>query len=408
VSFNIAVTGLNAATTDLGVVANNIANSNTTGFKGSRAEFGDLFSTEGFGTQLLTVTQQFQQGNLAATGNPLDLAVDGAGFFRLMDNGSTVYSRDGRFRLDDDGYIVNSSQQRLTGFQADANGTVTSALGDLQIPTANIDPSATTLAALGVNLDANATEPALAFDYQDPSTYNYTTTIEVFDGLGAAHSLDIFFRRVALPTPLPTPPVSEWTMEVSVDGGDPSLTTGASNTLTFDQAGRLDTTLLPQHPLSIDVPITTGAADPLTVSVDLSSITQFAGEFSTNFLTQDGYASGNLVGVSVGDSGVLFARYNNGQSSAIGQVALSNFRNPQGLTPIGDNLWVETAESGIPLIGAPDSGSLGGVQSGTLENSNIDLTAELINMINAQRNFQANAQVISTSDQLTQTLLNLR
>jgi len=407
-SFNIALTGLQAATTDLGVIANNISNSNTTGFKSSRAEFADLYSSGNFstprgivglGTQLMAVTQQFSQGNLTTTGNPLDLAVDGTGFFRMNDAGAISYTRDGRFSINNEGFVVNSQGSVLTGFQADADGVVSSVLGDLQIPTENLEPNPSTRATVGVNLDSVATEPLLPFDYQDANTYNYTTAFEVFDSLGEAHSLELFFRKSAT--------VNEWTLDMSVDGGDPSLITGGSNTLTFNSDGQLDTTALPM-PLTIDIPFANGAANPLTMDVDMSTLTQFAGDSSTNTLFQDGFATGSLVGVSVGDDGVLFASYNNGQSRSIGQVSLVNFQSPNGLSTAGENRWLETSASGTPIVGSPGSGSLGNVRSGTLENSNVELTGELVNMISAQRNFQANAQVISTSDALTQTLLNLR
>lgn len=407
-SFNIALTGINSATGDLGVVANNIANSNTTGFKSSRAEFTDLYSSGnitsargivGMGTQLMAVTQQFQQGNLATTGNALDLAIDGSGFFRVSENGSPVYTRDGRFSVDRDGYIVNANGLRLTGYQADDSGVLTSVIDDLRIPAANIEPEVTTEALVGANLDADALEPALPFDYQDAASFNYTTSLVVYDSLGAAHVMELFFRRSATP--------NEWTMEIGVDGGDPSMVTGGANTLRFDDSGQLDTTALPQ-PITVDMPLTNGSATPLSVDVDLSDLTQFAGDFSAHRLSQDGFSSGSLLGVNVGDSGVLFGRYSNGQSRSFGQVALVNFQNPQGLTSVGENIWLETFDSGAPLTGVSGTGGLGTIRSGTLEDSNVVLTEELVKMISAQRNFQANAQVISTSDELTQVLLNLR
>lgn len=442
-SFRTALTGLNAASTDLSVISNNIANNNTTGFKESRAEFSDIFSKSAFGTatrraigggvQLAAVTQQFKQGNLNATGNPLDIAIDGEGFFRLNDNGSIVYTRAGTFGVDREGFVVDSIGRRLTGFQANQNGELTRTTSDIRLTTTDIQPQSTSGAQFGVNLDAGSAPPANIFDINDPDSYNHTTSMTVFDSLGNGHTLSIYFVKNAAS--------NAWTYHLSVDGTDPAHVTieapapgnppgapAANNTLAFQSNGLLDTAgtglenpdgTINKFIATIDLdavatelnngnPVTVGAETPLVIDIDLSEATQFGGPSSTNALVQDGFTSGRLVGVNVDDDGVMFGRFSNGQSKVLGQVALVNFRNVQGLQPIGDTSWAESFASGVPVVGPPGTASLGLVRSGALEGSNVELSEQLVNMINAQRNFQANAQVISTADTLTQALLNLR
>lgn len=421
-SFRTALTGLNAAQKDLGVISNNIANNNTTGFKESRAEFGDIFSLSdlgnttqrsiGTGVKLNAVAQQFKQGNIDTTGNPLDLAVDGEGFFRLNDNGAVVYSRAGTFGIDKDGYVVNNTGLKLTGYQVDnTTGKVTPQWGDIRLTTADIQPSATDRADFGVNLNAGDTPPTVApFDYLDANTYNFSTSVSIYDSQGTSHSLIAYFVKDA--------GSNSWTTHYSVDGTDPANVTVTSSNLTFTNEGLLDSSSAPID-ISIDLnsvlqektgdsTVTTGAASPLDLTLHFDESTQFGSPFSTNAIAQNGYASGRLVGVDVGEDGTMFGRYTNGQSKTLGQVALVNFRNVQGLSPIGDTSWVQTHASGEPVVGPPGTASLGLLRSGALEQANVELTEQLVNMINAQRNFQANAQVVSTSDSLTQTLLNIR
>ena len=417
-SFRVALTGLNAATADLGVIANNIANSNTTGFKSSRAEFADLFAssaqgvtsnTVGSGVQLAAVAQQFEQGTISFTGNPLDLALNGQGFFRLSDNGTVVYSRAGAFGVDRTGFVVNSAGQRLTGFQAGPFGNVANTLTDLRITTTDLLPSATTAVDATLNLDAQSPEPVITpFDPTEPSSFNYSTSISIFDSLGVAHDMTMYFVK--------TPTANGWEVHATVDGTAEGNVTLSDNAVVFKSDGTIDTDATTQ-PIDVSVDldaiatelgITNGATTPLDFTLDFSDATQFGSPFSTNALTQDGFTSGRLAGVDIDDSGIMFGRYSNGQSLVMGQVALANFRNVQGLTQLGDNVWVESFASGPPLVGAPGTGSLGMIQSGALEDSNVELTEQLVNMINAQRTFQANAQVITTSDTLTQTILNIR
>ncbi|MFO1349952.1 MAG: flagellar hook protein FlgE [Gammaproteobacteria bacterium] len=410
-SFQTALTGVNAATADLGVISNNIANSSTTGFKGSRAEFADLFygaTGVGYGVQMAGVRQQFEQGGINATGNPLDLAINGEGFFRLNDNGSIVYSRAGSFGIDRDGYIVNNDNLRLTGYLADATGNITDTVGDLQLDSKGVDPKSTTAAQYALNLSANA--PAIdtaanPFDPTDANSYNFSTSLTVYDSLGISHTLTSYYVK-------PDATTNDWEVHFTLDGGvpfdtsttPPTPTQYGPQTLSFDSSGNITGTTT----INLTGVVTGNAAANLDLNLDYAKTTQFGGNFSVNALTQDGYASGTLSGVTVGEDGTVFGRYDNGQSRALGRVALANFSNAQGLKPVGHTNWAESFASGAPLIGAPGTGKLGEVHSGALEGSNVDLTKELVNMINAQRNFQANSQVIGTTNEMTQTIINLR
>ena len=417
-SFRIALTGLGAASADLGVIANNIANTATSGFKSSRAEFAELVSSgiaptrndlSGSGVQVAQVTQQHTQGNLAFTGNSLDLGISGEGFFRVSDAGSMVYTRAGQFKTDREGYIVNNAGHRLTGYQSDANGNITGVLGDIQLPTSDLAPRVTSEVEVGMNLDAADPQPTMApFDRGNPMTFNHSTSLSIYDSLGAAHTMTTYYMKNA--------GANSWDIAVSVDDTDPTNLTLGANTLNFLTDGTIDPVTSPQ-PINVDVDMaavatelgtTNGAVTPLSLTLDFSQSTQYGSPFGTHSLIQDGYSTGRLAGIDIDDTGVLFGRYTNGQSQSISQVALANFSNPQGLANLGDTVWAETYAAGSPLVGAPGSASLGSIESGAFEESNVEITEELVAMISAQRNFQANAQVISTTDTLTQTIINLR
>jgi flagellar hook protein FlgE len=405
-SFNIALSGLNASSADLDVVSNNIANVSTTGYKGSRTEFSDIFSSAsigsvstaiGSGVNVARVAQQFSQGNINVTNNGLDLAISGQGFFRLSDNGATVYSRSGAFGLDNNGYITNAQNQRLTAYLADASGNVTGALGDLQLSTANIVPQATSNIEVGVNLDSAATIPAVAFNAADPSSYNNSTSLTLYDSQGTSHLGTLYFVKTA---------PNSWDTHLFVDGAE--VTPATSGAVTFNPDGTFATPVGGQVAYNA-FPIAGANALSMTLNYGSSSpTTQFGGNFGVNALSQDGYATGQLSGVDIASTGTILARYTNGQAKTLGQVALANFANPQGLRQLGDTSWAESSESGVPLVGQPGTASLGSIQSGALEASNVDLTAQLVNMITAQRNFQANSQVIKTEDAITQTIINIR
>ncbi|TAA45310.1 MULTISPECIES: flagellar hook protein FlgE [Pseudoxanthomonas] len=405
-SFRISLSGMNAASSDLNVVSNNIANSNTTGFKSSRAEFGDVFAASvygvssnatGAGARLQRVAQQFTQGNIDFTGNSLDMAVSGQGFFTLSDNGTTVYSRAGNFSTDASGYVVNPSGQRLQVFAPNDDGTTfnTGKLSDLQLATGDAPPKVTTKVQASVTLPGNATAPTNSpFNAADPTTYSQTTSLTVYDSLGAAHTQSLYFSKTANP--------NEWTVQTQIDG----VSVGGAQTLTYDSSGALVSPANGQLALPAYTP--PGGAGAMALSLDLSKSAQYGQKFAVSALNQDGYGTGSLSGISVSSEGVVQASYSNGVTKAIGQVALSSFASPQGLQQKGDNAFAETFASGQAVRGAAGTSDFGLVQGGALEASNVDQTAELVNMISAQRNFQANAQMIQTQDQITQTIINLR
>ena len=405
-SFRIALSGLNASSADLDVISNNIANVSTTGFKKSRSEFADIFASSNIGTvstaigsgvNVSKVDQQFSQGNIGFTDNGLDLAISGQGFFRLSDNGSTVYTRSGSFGIDRDGYVTNAKSQRLTAYLADSSGNVTGALGDLQLNTSDISPQPSADIDVGVNLDSTSSIPTPAFDPTDPSSYNNSTSLTLYDSQGNSHLGTVYFRKTAANT---------WETHLLVDNTE--VTPSVSGNLTFNTDGSLATPVGGQVAYNT---LALSGASSLSLTLNYSGTTpttQYGSNFGVNALNQHGYASGRLSGIDISDTGIIQARYTNGQSKTLGQVALANFANPQGLRQLGDTSWAESFESGAALVGQPGSASLGSIQSGALEGSNVDLTEQLVNMITAQRNFQANSQVIKTEDTITQTIINIR
>ena len=416
-AFQQGLSGLNATSKNLSVIGNNIANANTYGAKASRAEFADMYANAlgggsgspiGIGVNLAAVTQRFSQGNITTTESGLDIAINGNGFFQLDSGGTTVYSRNGQFQLDKDGNIVNNAGQKLLGYAANTDGAIIpSTVQALRLPTAGVAPSATTAVGLELNLDSRLAGPdaALVFDPADPDTYNNATSVTVYDDKGQELALTFYFRKsdtvddtwdiymTANGQPMPAsgnPVVDD--MNFAADGG--SLVTPAGTV-----------------PITVDagVPLTAGGASlQIDFDLDISGATQYGAAFSVTDLTQDGYAPGQLTGVSIDKTGVIKAQYSNGQSKSAGQLVLATFRNPQGLQPLGGNAWGSSFGSGDPIIGAAGQGNFGLLQSGALEESNVDLTAELVSMITAQRAYQANAQSIKTEDQVLQTLVNLR
>ncbi|MGB1557083.1 MAG: flagellar hook protein FlgE [Oceanococcaceae bacterium] len=404
-SFRIALSGMNAATTSLGVISNNIANANTTGFKSSRAEFSDLVTSGsqalasndvGGGVAADRVRQQHTQGTIQFTDNALDLAISGAGFFTIDRGGVEQYTRDGSFQVDDSGQIVTAYGDRLMGFSAlPGGGFNTAELGPLRIATEESAPRTTAEIGATFNLPSDAEQPTVAaFDPADADSYNHATSVTIYDSLGSPHSATLYLSKGAAP--------NEWTMNLAIDGVD----VGSPTPLTFDSAGQLTA---PAGGSVNFAGLTVGAAaNPQDITLDLSSVTQYGSQFAVSDLNQDGYANGSLSGVEFTADGVLQARYSNGQLVGLGQVALSNFRNLDGLQDDGNNAWRATTEAGAVRRGAPANGDFGSLRIGALESSNVDLTAQLVEMITAQRSFQANAQVVTTSDQITQATLNIR
>ena len=418
-SFQQGLSGLNTSSTNLDVIGNNIANVNTVGFKQSQAQFTDVFANSlsgsgssqvGIGAKVATIAQTFSQGNITQTNNPLDIAINGQGFFRMSDGGAISYSRDGQFRADGNGFITNSRGLNLTGYMADASGNIiASGPTNLKLSTSDLAPKPTSSYAVGVNLDSRLDLPAVAtFDATNPQSYNKTTSGTVVDSLGNSHQFALFFQKTAANT---------WNTFATIDGkvdaaGLPigvTLGGAASQALQFDSTGAIDPAATP-FTVSIDLATinpTLGATSPLDFTLDLTSSTQFGSDFGVNALTQDGYAPGRLAGFSTTADGIIQGNYTNGQTKTIGQIVLANFFNPQGLAPAGDGRWEETADSGQPVVGTPKSGPLGALQSSAVEDANVDLTHELVKMITAQRMYQANAKTIETQDTVLQTLVNL-
>jgi flagellar hook protein FlgE len=464
-SFQQALSGLNAASKNLDVIGNNVANVNTIGFKSSRAEFADVFASTlagsmtntqaGIGVRVANISQNFSQGGISVSDRPLDVAINGEGFFRMDDNGSISYSRNGQFKADDQGYLVNSTNGlRLTGYGVDVNGNVlSSAPGPLRLTVDTIAPRVTKTAEQGVQLDSRATPIATttlpttatpiattpkAFDPQDTSTFTKATSMTVFDSLGNSHVMTTYYRKLQENAALVDGNVQysgevKWEVYAAVDGkvtvGDPPVAavgsdatmadpdTGLIGVLTFDSLGhaKLADTNADFNPTltikGVDTPaddvLNNGAAD-LVFDFDMSDTTQYGQIFGVNVQDQDGYTSGELTGYSISADGVVLARYSNTETRAQGQIILATFKSPQGLANLGNNLWAETANSGGPRVGEPGSSNIGDLQSGALEEANIDLTSELVNMITAQRAYQANSQTIKTQDSIMQTLVNLR
>ena len=418
-SFQQGLSGLNATSKNLEIIGNNIANANTYGTKVSRGEFADVYAASlngagtnnvGIGTRLAAVAQQFTQGGITTTDNPMDLAINGAGFFQVSDGQSpTTFTRNGQFKVDRDGYIVNNTAQRLMGYAADAQGVIQPGQAvALQLPTGGVAPATTTSINIEMNLDSRkaVTVPASgSIDFNDATTYNNATSLTTYDLQGQQVALTYFFQKAGTDT---------WNVYATANG-TPVLDAGGGlspvTTITFAADGSTPTS--PAGPVTFDIPATTnstgGTTLPITgVQLDLARATQFGSAFGVTDMRQDGYAAGLLTGISVESNGIITARYSNGQSRPAGQIEIATFRNPQGLQPIGDNAWARTFGSGDPVTGVPGDGSLGVLQSGALEESNIDLTGELVNTITAQRIYQANAQTIKTQDQVLQTLVNLR
>ncbi|MBA1185053.1 flagellar hook protein FlgE [Stutzerimonas nitrititolerans] len=530
-SFNIGLSGLRAASKDLNVTGNNIANAGTVGFKQSRAEFSDVYAAsvlgtgknpQGSGVLMSNISQQFNQGNINYTQNALDLAINGNGFFQVSNNGAVSYTRAGYFGTDREGFLVDNFGYKLQGFPVDGNGNLQNGVvGDLQIQTTNQEPKATSTINTAFNLNstlkspvtwqttydgivdeayqaayapaysaelttrtaeyytnegidpatATAEEQAAAqayaapyaqevgttagnaaaalpatvtaartaadatFDPTDPTTYNNSTSLNVYDSQGNAHVMTQYFVKTG---------ANSWDMKVLIDGRNPAdpgqqppqpYVMG----LTFNSSGALTGITNPESgPFSVgpDLKVTLNSAsatnpngwvpaisdggtpatwspngalaNPDGIVLDFSKSSQFASAFAVNSVAQDGYTTGELAGLEIDDTGVIFARYTNGQSKVQGQIILANFANVQGLTPVGKTQWVQSFESGEPVVGTPGSGTLGALQAGALEDSNVELSDQLVNLIVAQRNYQANAKTIETESAITQTIINLR
>ena len=419
-SFQQGLSGLNASSKNLEIIGNNIANANTFGAKTSRAEFSDVYAAAlngagsnsvGIGTNMAAVAQQFTQGAITTSDNPMDLAINGAGFFQITDGKSPVqYSRNGQFKVDRDGFIVNAFGKQLMGYAADGLGVIQPGQAvSLQLPTGGVSPKPTGRMDIEMNLDSRkgVTVPVAgaAIDFNDAATYNNATSLTLYDAKGQEVALTYYFQKTATDT---------WNVFATANGvsvlGAPNAPNPIS-TITFaaDGSGPVS----PVGPITFTVPagVNNAGADTLQlagITLNTGGATQFGSAFSVTDLRQDGFSSGQLVAIAIENNGIITARYSNGQSRPAGQIEVATFRNPQGLQPSGSNAWSRTYASGDPVTGVPGDGNLGVLQSGALEESNVDLTGELVQMITAQRIYQANAQTIKAQDQVLQTLVNLR
>lgn len=404
--FDIALSGINAASSDLEVTANNIANVNTVGFKGSRAEFSQVYSVAGEnlsanaaggGVRLTNIAQQFGDGVTTQTGNSYDFALSGAGFFTLRDGAGYSYSRAGNFHPDDNGNIVNATGQSVQVYPPTAAGGFDiSTLTDLKITSGASAAKASTNIGLTANLSSSAAAPTGgAFDPTNDKTYNSLSTFQAYDSLGATHTVNVYYAKDAT--------ANTWNVHMTVDG----TAVGTQQQMTFSTGGAL--TAPAGGKLNFGAVSPNPGAAPLNLSLDMSKVTQFGDAFATTAVANDGYAAGKFSKIDVAKDGTVSAIYSNGVSTPLGQMAIATFANNQGLRQLNDTNWVASSESGQPIRGVANSGDVGTVVAGSLESSNTaDLTAQLVNMIKAQRNYQANAQVISTDDKLTQTIINIR
>lgn len=425
-SMYAGVSGLETTSSDLSVIGDNIANANTIGFKASRAAFEDALaqtiiggSQVGLGSRVQAIQRLVTQGSLANTGLATDLAIQGPGFFVVKGSHNGVdaryYTRAGQFTVDENGDLVNLEGLKVQGYQADAAGNITGTLGDLQVGSLSAPPSATTTVTFKGNLDSTSPIVSGPWDPTAPvqgladgtnaatANYNFSTSTTVYDSLGNAIPVDVYFTHTA----------AGWEWHATTDGAN--LTGGtagtpsevASGTLTFDASGALTasaTTASNFNPIN--------AINPQALTFDFGSgttgMTQFAGTSAVSFMSQDGYAAGELARISIGQDGTITGTFSNGQNRAVGQVALADFEAPDQLERLGGNLYGERPGSGQPTLGQASTGGRGAIFAGSLEQSNVDLSNEFVRMIAAQRGFQANSKTISTADQLLAELMNLK
>ncbi len=416
------VTGLNANGIAISSIGDNISNVNTVGFKASRMAFSDVLSQAqgssqiGRGVAVADISPLFTQGSFETTTNVLDMAIEGEGFFLLNESGTTYYSRAGQFSVDRDGYIVNPGGLKLQGYLFSAAGVATGSLGDVNIASLNSAPNQTLNVSVSANLDSSVTIPA-AFSISNPSgTSNFSTSLNVYDSLGNSHVVTTYFRKSA---EAPTGNTWQWYAVVGANDSGSGLTeVQAQGTLSFDTNGKLSSESAITYPTG-GFDFSGGAAQNQTVAFNfgtslaesgtgLDGVTQFGAQSAIIFQNQDGYGAGSLKNISISQNGIITGVFTNGQTRLVAQVAVAKFIAPTDLTKMGNNLYAESYDSGGPVIGSPGSGGLGKVLSNTLEMSNVDLAEEFVKMISAQRGFQANARVITTSDDLLQELVNIK
>ncbi|QJC55137.1 Flagellar hook protein FlgE [Polaromonas vacuolata] len=430
--FAQGVSGLTAAASNLDVIGNNISNSGTIGFKSGTAQFSDVYagSAIGLGTEVSTISQNFNAGSIQTSSKPLDMAiVGGDGFFRTTSaSGEISFTRNGQFNADKEGFIVNAGGSRLTGFAVDATGGISGgAPKALVIPTAAIAPNPTSTVTAQFNIDSRSVTPTVtAFDANNSNSYNYANSLTVFDSLGNSHELSTFFAKDANVE-------NGWNVYVTADGyplnsageinstppppSPPPATANSevSATLVFNTNGTLKSVtptggaVSPTSTFNITGLDFGNGAAALTTDITIAGTTQFGTTNDVKALTQNGFTSGQLTSFAIGVDGKIQGKYSNEQTKLLGQVVVSSFANPNGLISKGGNSWSQSPSSGQPLTVVPGAGTKSGsISSGSLEGSNVDLTSELVNLVIAQRTYQANAQTVKTQDQVLQTLINIR
>ncbi|MCE9872453.1 flagellar hook protein FlgE [Hafnia alvei] len=412
--FNQAVSGLNAAASNLDVIGNNIANSQTVGFKSGSVTFADMFagSKVGLGVKVASVQQDFTDGITTTTNRGLDVAISGNGFFRMQDaNGGVYYSRNGQFTKNQDNFLTNAQGVFLTGYPAAGSpptiqqGAQPSAI---QIPTGMMPAKASTSGNMSMNLNSAHEVPKNnPFKVDDVDSYTYATSITTYDSLGNSHNMNLYFVKGTPTAAIPpaTGTVTPWTV-YSVDSAAAS-TVAPQNAgkLEFDQNGTLQNS---GTPLALNMAANNGAPAQNFNLTFTGSMQQNTGKDGVTAKSQDGYAAGEMTGYQINDDGTITGTYSNQQTQLLAQIVMANFANPEGLQSEGNNMWKESATSGQAIVGVPGASGLGALTSGAVEASNVDLSKELVNMIVAQRNYQSNAQTIKTQDQILQTLVNLR
>ena len=396
-SFNIALSGLDATNTELNTISHNIANASTYGFKGGRTEFAAVYNgMQPGGVEVASISQNFEKnGSVTGTGRAMDLAINGNGFFVTKDSmGQMLYTRAGVFSTDKNNFVTANNGTKLQGYSVDNNNNLqTGSVGDIKVSTSSLSAKATSSLEFVANFDASATkidQAVYPFNSSDPKSFNSSYTTKVFDSLGNSHTVTQYFTKTS---------DNEWQVNVEVDGAP--TTPATAQTVQFNTDGTLAS---PAGAFNVAFPA--AGANAMSIDISLSGSTQFGAAFGVSTNNPNGYTSGELAGVRVEDNGMVYATYTNGQSQLQGQVVLADFANTQGLSKVSGTAWTQSFSSGAPIMGVPGTGTLGDLTPGALEGSNVDLTSELVALMTARRNYQANAKTISTNDKLTQALFN--
>src|SRR5487761_86744 len=418
-SLNTELMGINAAQTSIDTIGNNIANMNTEGFKGSTMEFADLIGTSLEGTSGNTLTpgqgvvasnlsQLFTEGTISQTGNPLDLAINGQGFFQMQTDQGIMYTRAGSFQVDTNGHLVDPSGNKLMGYVTAGSGSALGSVGDPQINRSALPATATSSLGLNVNLPTtdSAISSGTAFNPSSASTYDESTATTIYDSVGTSYTLTSYFTRVS-GSGTPDKWKVDWQLTNPTTGA--AIASGTGPTLTFNTAGTL-TGATSGAGTTVSVPTASlpDGASPLAIAYNFTGTSLSSQTFGVNSIANNGNSTGTFTGIQINSNGQIVGQYSNGQTKAFGTIALANFENPQGLTPMTGTFWQQTLASGPALLAAPNTQGLGTLQSGALEGSNVDLSTQLVSLIVAQQAFQANAQAISYEQQNIQHLLNIQ